>query len=351
MLTGGGSAGHVIVNLALIPQLQQAGWQIGYIGSADGIERQLLKDYESINYHHIATGKLRRYFDWNNFKDPFRVVKGVMQAYRIIKREKPKLVFSKGGFVSVPVIMGAWLNKVPAIIHESDLTPGLANKISTRFAQKVCYTFPETSQYLNQDKAVHVGPVIRGELRAGNRTRGYTLCQFTKTKPVLLVMGGSLGSQRINAAVREALPQLLQQFQIVHLCGKGQVDETLQQRGYCQFEYLQDELPDVLAFADVVVSRAGANAIFEFLALQKPMLLIPLPLSSSRGDQILNARSFEQQGFARVISEEDLTEAVFLEEVQTLYKDRNTYCQTMEASGLKDGLQHVIQLIDELAVN
>lgn len=351
VLTGGGTAGHVMVNLALIPALHKFGWQIDYIGSIDGIERQLITAQSGVRYFPIAAGKLRRYFDWENFKDPFKVMHGLVQAYRIIRKEKPAIVFSKGGFVSVPVVMAAWLNRVPAIIHESDLTPGLANKISVRFAHKVCITFPETRKFLPADKVVHVGPVIRPELRTGNASRGLNFCRFTRTKPVLLIMGGSLGSQRINQIVRKALPELLKHFQIVHLCGKGQVDESLRQRGYEQYEYLDKELPDVLAMTDIVVSRAGANSIFEFLALRKPMLLIPLSLNASRGDQILNARSFEKQGFAHKLEEEELTKDTFIEAVQRLYKHKDKMMEQMAESDTQGGLETLLALIKQTAAD
>lgn len=340
-----------MVHLALIPILQQSGWQISYIGSEHGIERQLLASYPQVKYHPIATGKLRRYFDWNNFKDPFKVMHGIMQAYQIIRKQRPALVFSKGGFVSVPVIAAAWLNRVPSIIHESDLTPGLANKICTRFAQKVCITFPETKQFVSSDKLVHVGPIVRPELKKGSVSRGLNLCRFTKSKPVLLIMGGSLGSQRINQVVRKALPQLLTRFQIVHLCGKGQIDESLQQRGYEQFEYLNDELPDVLAMTDVVVSRAGANSIFEFLALRKPMLLIPLSLNASRGDQIMNARSFEKQGVAKVLAEEALTTDTLMDQVTYVFEHKDTFIKAMQKADNENGLEKVLELIHRYVLN
>ncbi len=307
VLTGGGSAGHVTVNLALIPKLRQAGWDITYIGSTTGIEKDLVEGLEGVTYKSISTGKLRRYFDWNNFKDPFKVVKGVWDAYRIIKKVKPEVIFSKGGFVSVPVILAAKLNGVLAIIHESDITPGLANKLSIPFATKVCTTFPETAKTLPQDKAVPLGAVIREELFQGDPIQGRHFTGFIKGKPVLLVMGGSLGARKINQAVRKNLEVLLQEFQIIHLCGKGNLDADLSRRGYQQYEYIKDELPNLLAMSDVVISRAGSNAIFEFKALKKPMLLIPLSQNASRGDQVLNAESFKKSGFADVLLEEDVT--------------------------------------------
>jgi UDP-N-acetylglucosamine--N-acetylmuramyl-(pentapeptide) pyrophosphoryl-undecaprenol N-acetylglucosamine transferase len=348
ILTGGGTAGHVMVNLALIPKLKEQGWDIAYIGSHQGIERELISKVEGVPYFPISTGKLRRYFDWNNFKDPFKVLKGTFQAYRIIKKEKPSIVFSKGGFVSVPVIIGAWLNGVPSIIHESDITPGLANKIAMPFATKICVTFPETLRHVKEEKGIYIGAVVREELKRGNADKGREYCQFEKGKPVLLVMGGSLGSKRINDALRANLQALLDDFQIVHICGKGNVDpQWTNKKGYKQFEYVHEELPHLMAMADIVLSRAGANSIFEFLALRKPMLLIPLSKEASRGDQILNARSFEKSGYAEVLMEENLTNESLRNAIYHLYQNKDRYRQNMDRSDAGDALQKLLELIHE----
>jgi UDP-N-acetylglucosamine--N-acetylmuramyl-(pentapeptide) pyrophosphoryl-undecaprenol N-acetylglucosamine transferase len=348
IFTGGGTAGHVTVNLALIPKFIAEGWEVTYIGSENGIEKQLVSEHRKVKYYGISTGKLRRYFDWNNVKDPFRVMKGVYQAYRIIKELKPNVLFSKGGFVSVPVIIGAWLNRVPVIIHESDLTPGLANRIAMPFATKICITFPETKEHVKSEKAIHVGGIIREELKHGNATRGLSLCNFTRSKPVLLVMGGSQGSKKINETIRANLNQLLNDFQIVHICGKGQLEPRIQQKGYQQYEYLTTELPDVMAMADLVISRAGANSIFEFLFLRKPMLLIPLSKKASRGDQILNARSFEKAGYAHVLMEEEITNELFMQSVRSLVQDRQRMIERMQGNE-EDGLEKVFNLIKQVA--
>ena len=296
VLTGGGTAGHVTPNIALLPHLKDKGYEISYIGSYEGIEKRLIADYE-IPYYGISTGKLRRYFDPKNFTDPFRVIKGFAEAKKILKEIKPDVVFSKGGFVSVPVVRAAAALKIPCIIHESDMTPGLANKLCIPVAKKVCCNFPETLAHLPEEKAVLTGSPIREELAKGNKLAAYEVCGFTSNKPVIMVIGGSLGSVAINKVVREALPSLLQDFQVVHICGKEKIDNLLlTTKGYHQFEYLKAELKDIFAMADVVISRAGANAICEILALKKPNLLMPLPAGSSRGDLILNAASFETQG-------------------------------------------------------
>lgn len=348
VFTGGGSAGHVTGNLAIIPKMREAGWEVEYIGSQTGIEKQIIEDF-GVRYHGIATGKLRRYFDLKNFKDPFRVVKGVMQAYSLLRRIKPQLVFSKGGFVAVPVILGAWLNRIPVIIHESDYTPGLANKISIPLSTKICVTFPETMKHLPADKAVHTGSPIREEVLQGSADRGRQFCGFTKGQPVLLIMGGSLGSAKINQAVRGNLDTLREQFQIVHLCGKGNVDNSLTDvQGYRQFEYVSGELPDLFAMADLFISRAGSNSIFEFLALKKPHVLIPLSRAASRGDQILNAQSFERMGYSHVLFEEDLTDETLQKAVNDTYAQRDTYIQNMQNSSLKNTVDQIVALINNV---
>jgi UDP-N-acetylglucosamine--N-acetylmuramyl-(pentapeptide) pyrophosphoryl-undecaprenol N-acetylglucosamine transferase len=349
MLTGGGSTGHVSVNLALIPRFLEDGWAIEYIGSEQGIEKELILPLNNVKYFSIATGKLRRYLDWKNLKDPFKVVKGIYQAYRIIHKQQPSILFSKGGFVSVPVVLGAWLNKVPVILHESDITPGLANRLSIPFAACVCTTFPETAQHLKNGKTHYVGAVIRDELKQGNIERGRAYCQLKAIKPVLLIMGGSLGAKMINQTVRRALNQLTEVFQIVHLCGKGQVDPSFQSPYYRQYEYVNRELPDVLAMTDIVISRAGANSIFEFLSLRIPMLLIPLPNAQSRGDQILNARAFEAAGYCEVLNEEALTEQMLFTSVNRVYEDRQAYIKRMDTALKMDALSLLYEIIKKSA--
>lgn len=349
VLTGGGTAGHVTPNIALLPHLQNKGYEISYIGSYEGIEKKLMADY-NVEYYGIATGKLRRYFDPKNFTDPFRVIKGFSEAKKILKEIKPDVVFSKGGFVSVPVVRAAAALKIPCIIHESDMTPGLANKLCIPVAMKVCCNFPETLNHLPKEKAVLTGSPIREELSKGNKLAAYEVCGFTANKPVIMVIGGSLGSAAINKAVREALPSLLTDFQVVHICGKEKKDNLLlTTKGYHQFEYIKAELKDIFAMADLVISRAGANAICEILALKKPNILIPLPAGSSRGDQLLNAASFESQGYSLVINEDDLCKEVLIDKVQELYCNRNTYIKAMEESEQSDAIKTIIRLIEEVS--
>lgn len=346
ILTGGGTAGHVTPNIALLPRLKELNYDIHYIGSYHGIEKELIEQFD-IPYHGISSGKLRRYFSLKNFTDPFRIVKGLAEADKLIKTLKPDVIFSKGGFVSVPVVMAGKRRHVPTIIHESDMTPGLANKLSIPSATKVCCNFPETLEHLPKDKAVLTGSPIRQELLSGNKVAALDFCGFTSDKPVVLVIGGSLGSVAVNNAVRAILPELLKDFQLIHLCGKGKVDESLKDlKGYVQFEYVQNELKDMFALTDVIISRAGANAICEIAALRKPNLLIPLSASASRGDQILNALSFERQGFSIVIEEEELTNDKLLSSIRNLYDNRETYIKAMGQSGQQNSIDTIIGLIE-----
>ena len=332
ILTGGGTAGHVTPNIALLPRLRELQYDIHYIGSYNGMEKQLVEQ-QGIPYHGISSGKLRRYFSLQNFTDPFRVLKGFSEANRLIKQLKPDVIFSKGGFVSVPVVIAGKKNHVPVIIHESDMTPGLANKLSIPSAAKVCCNFPETLSSLPQDKAVLTGSPIRQELFTGDKEKARAFCAVA-----------------VNNAVRKILPELLKDFQVVHLCGKGKLDEKLTGLdGYVQFEYIQDELKDLFALADVVISRAGANAICELLALRKPNLLIPLSANASRGDQILNARSFERQGFSMVMEEEELTDEKLLAAVHKLYDSREDFINAMNQSSQQDPIKTIIGLIEDAA--
>ena len=348
ILTGGGTAGHVTPNIALLPRLKELGYDIQYIGSYNGMEKGLIEPL-GIPYHGISSGKLRRYFSLQNFTDPFRVLKGFGEAKKLIKELQPDVIFSKGGFVTVPVVMSGKKCKVPTIIHESDMTPGLANKISIPAATKICCNFPETLEHLPKEKAVFTGSPIRQELLTGNADAALKFCGLSAGKPVILIIGGSLGSVVVNNAVREILPDLLKDFHVIHLCGKGKVDDSLKSlEGYVQFEYIKSELKDLFALADVVISRAGANAICELLALHKPNLLIPLSANASRGDQILNARSFERQGFSKVLEEEELNKSTLLDSLQTLFRDKESYIKAMQQSNQQNSIDTIIELIESV---
>ncbi len=349
ILTGGGTAGHVTPCIALLPELKKEGYDIQYIGSYDGIEKKLIEEFQ-VPYHGISSGKLRRYFDPKNFSDPFKVIKGYFEANKLMKKLKPDIVFSKGGFVTVPVVMAAKKHKIPVIIHESDMTPGLANKLALPSATKVCANFPETLKYLPPQKAVLTGTPIRQELFSGNRIKGLDFCGFSANKPVILIIGGSTGSRAINEAVRGILPELLKDYQVIHLCGKGNLDASLQKtKGYVQYEYIKSELCDLFAAADLAISRAGANAICELLALRKPNILIPLPAASSRGDQILNAESFEKQGFSYVLKEETLDNDSLLKSIKVVMDNKQAYINAMNKSELNNSIDTIIQLIKKKA--
>lgn len=347
VMTGGGTAGHVTPNIALLPDLKAAGYEIAYIGSMAGMEKHLIED-QGITYYGISSGKLRRYIDIKNLTDPARVIKGYFQARKLLRKLRPDVVFSKGGFVSVPVVLAAKHLHIPVIIHESDITPGLANKIAIPAAYRVCCNFPETLPYLPEGKAVLTGSPIRRELLSGDKFSAVSLCGFSVGKPIILIIGGSSGSKVLNDSVRALLDELLVNYQIIHLCGKGYLDESLVgKKGYKQFEYANEELRDMFAAADLVISRAGANSICELLALHKPNILVPLSAAVSRGDQILNARSFEKQGFSYVIEEETLSSETLKKGIEHVMQNKSSYICAMEDSAQLDSIHAVIGLIED----
>ncbi len=344
VLTGGGTAGHVTANIALLPDLRALGYEISYIGSYEGMEKGLI-EAEGIPYYGVATGKFRRYLSAKNLTDPFRVLKGYREAKKLMKQLKPDVVFSKGGFVAVPVVRAAKKYKIPVIIHESDMTPGLANKLCISAAKYICCNFPETVEQLKGKPAVLTGSPIRKELLTGSREAGLAFTGLSGEKPILLMIGGSSGSRIINQHLRSALDDLLPQFDIIHLCGKGNLDAKIKRDGYVQYEYISAELKDLYACADVILSRAGANVICELLALRKPNLLIPLSKAVSRGDQILNAESFRKQGFSEVMEEETVTKESLVTAIQKLYENRQTYIDAMKQAEIGNGVERVMELI------
>ena len=348
VLTGGGTMGHVTPHLALIPILRDEGYEIHYIGTRDGMEADKIRSVPGVTYHAVKSGKLRRYFSWQNFTDPFRVIAGAFQAARVIGKVKPGVVFSKGGFVAVPVVIGAWLHRVPVLCHESDLTPGLANKLCKPFATRMVTTFPECAQALGR-KAECAGTAMRPELFRGTREKGLRLLGFDGSKPVLMMMGGSSGAQSVNKALRDALPQLLPDFDIAHLCGRGNLDESLNGTpGYAQIEFLDEDLPDALAATDLVLSRAGSNALMEFQALDKPMLLVPYPKGASRGDQILNAQSFERRGLCKVLLQENMTADTLTAALRETWAVRDELKAAVRAAPPANATDRIIELIHEI---
>ncbi|WP_088040986.1 undecaprenyldiphospho-muramoylpentapeptide beta-N-acetylglucosaminyltransferase [Bacillus sp. EAC] len=348
VFTGGGSAGHVTPNIAIMNELDPNEWDIKYIGSKKGIEKELVTNLK-IPYYGISSGKLRRYIDKENIVDMFRVLKGCIGARAILKKLKPNLVFSKGGFVSVPVIIAASTLKIPIFIHESDMTPGLANKISQRFATKIFTSFEEAKRYFPSNRTTVIGSPIRKELLNGSATKGLHFLQFNHFKPILTIMGGSLGAKKINETVRESLNSLTKTYQIVHICGKDNLDPNFEnQIGYKQFEYIHDELPDVLAATNVVITRGGSNAIFEFLALKIPMLIIPLTKNQSRGDQILNAHAFVEKGYGFMLEEEELTSDSVLTELERVQNSREEFIASMEGTNQGDALKILVKEISSV---
>ena len=346
VLTGGGSAGHVTPNIALIPALSRRGYEVHYIGSHKGIERGLISLCE-VPYYGISSGKMRRYADVKNLTDIFLIAKGLVDAGLLLRRIKPSLVFSKGGFVVVPVVAAAHLLGIPVVIHESDITPGLATRLAMPFAKSVCTSFPETLDFVSKGKGVLTGSPLRASLWGGSAAEGLRLCGFSDLpqKPVLLIMGGSLGSVAINRCIFDLLAKLLQRFHVIHLCGKGNVKEE-SRPGYAAFEYAQDEMSHLLAAADMVISRAGANTIFELLALRKPNLLIPLTRAASRGDQILNAESFKKQGYSMVLWEEEMNAESLYGALMELYADRADFAKRMDSGKASEGVEKVMAEIE-----
>lgn len=349
VLTGGGTAGHVTPNLALVPALRERGYEIHYVGSYNGMEKELVEDF-GLPYTGIDAGKLRRYFSWKNLTDPVHINRGFTEAHKFLREYRPDVVFSKGGYVSAPVVWAAQTLKIPAVIHESDMTPGLANRLCFNSAAKICCSFPETLDKLPAGKSLVSGCPIRGELLSGSREEGLRFTGLSGDKPVLMVVGGSSGAQSVNESVRAILPQLLETFDVVHLTGKGKNDESVSYPNYRQYEYISREMKDLFALADVVISRAGANAICELLALRKPALLLPYGMNAaaSRGDQVLNARSFVKQGFSELLDESVSTPEDLLAAVLALHENRDRYITAMSASRQSDAVTTIADLLDEI---
>ena len=348
VLTGGGTGGHVMPALALVEDLKKNKFEINYIGSKNGIERDLVKD---IAYYPISTGKLRRYLDIKNFTDMFRTAKGVKDALKVLRKLKPDVIFSKGGFVTVPVVLAAAVLRIPIVLHESDMTPGLANKIAMPFAKYICTTYPETLNHIAKKRGIFTGGPIRAQLLLGNKNNAAKLLGFSELKSVLLVICGSQGSVVINNAIYSHLSELLKNFNIVHICGKGNINQQLvDKEGYKQFEFLKEELADIYSISDIIVSRAGSNTLSEILALKKPSLLIPLSMAASRGDQILNAQSFKKRGYSLVLDEQQLKEDIFVKKIEELYENKEQYIKTMEKSENIDSIKKIIDVIESAIV-
>lgn len=346
VFTGGGTAGHVTPNITLIKYYQNQGLDIVYIGSAAGVERELIKPL-GIKYYPIASGKLRRYLSVQNFIDPFKILLGTIKSYFLLGNKDIKLVFSKGGFVAFPVVFAAWLRRIPVIAHESDFSPGLANKLCFPFVNKLCVNFESvTNHFAQKEKVTVTGTPIRQELLAGDKDTGLKICGLTAEKPCILVMGGSLGAQNINVCLRQALDKLLDKFQVIHLCGKGKVDISLQKEGYCQLEYVSDDLGHIFKASDIIISRAGANSVFEILALNKAHIFIPLSRKYSRGDQIQNAHYFKEKGISSVLEEENLTPELLFETINDVFACKKEVEIKIKNLNIISGTEKVIEVIN-----
>ena len=345
LVVGGGSAGHVLPAVPVIQACLARGDEVTFVGTRTGLEEDLVKDLP-ITFYGISAGKLRRYFSWQNFTDVLRIGRGVIQSLALLRRVKPQVVFSKGGFVSFPVVVAAWLLRVPVVAHESDLTPGLANRLITPFAARLCTSFPV--QMDASAKVVHTGTPLRDEILNGDVERGRSFLGVSAEQPILLVTGGSLGAERLNEAVHAALEKLTVSFFVVHICGPGKTIAHADQN-YLQLEYVREGWGDIIAAADLVVSRAGANALFEWLALAKVHLLVPLSAAVSRGDQVENAQFAAKQGLSEVLAEEALTPEGLFNAVHALYTERESYRSRMQELALPDATTAIIEQLDAVA--
>lgn len=348
VFTGGGTAGHVTPNIALIHELRREGWTIAYVGSADGVEKSMIEAL-GIAFYPVKSGKLRRYFSLKTLIDPFKILVGIFQCTFLLYRLKPDVVFSKGGFVAFPVVVGAWLNRIPVVAHESDMSPGLTNRLCFPFVTTLCLTFDAGKKHFKQqDKIKVTGTPIREELFNGIASEGLKYCGFNSKKPCLLVMGGSLGAGTINRCVREALAELTSMFQVIHLCGKGKLDLSIAgQEGYCQLEYANEELGHLLAASSLIISRSGANSLYELLALGKPHVLIPLSGKASRGDQIQNAHYFEQAGISVVIADELLNSTLLLKAIRDMMPNLDAINEKIKALQIQSATSRIIDIIKE----
>lgn len=348
VFTGGGTAGHVLPVEPLIRRFDELGWEVHFIGSRSGLEARLLEGSPA-QCHEITCGKLRRYFSLENFVDALRVPVGLIESWWLLRRIRPRLVFSKGGYVSFPVVVAAWLRRIPVIVHESDHTAGLANRMAFPFARLICTNFEDTLTETGK-KVQWTGMPLRRSLLEGNAEAGRALCHVPQGTPMVVVVGGSLGSAKLNQAVRDALSYLTHVAHIVHICGQGQLDHSLDDVvGYQQFPYLSEPWGDVLAAADLVVSRAGATILSELLALNVPSLLVPLGKSASRGEQVDNALYAQRQGFARVLSEQQLSGATLAQAVREMLDELDTWKFRIASYRTPNAAEKIEALIRQLA--
>ncbi len=344
VFTGGGTAGHVLPAVPVMRALRQRGVEVVFIGSSSGLEERYLESLNGVPFFGIASGKLRRYWSWRNLTDLFRVLRGLWQSLRLLGRIRPGLVFSKGGYVSFPVVLAGWFRRIPVVAHESDFTPGLANRLALPFLDVLCTSFPMARPRWLRGKLVHTGSPVRPELLAGSAERGRALLQASAGRPVVLVTGGSLGADDLNAVVVAAAPELVRHCSLVHICGPGK-GADLALPGYRCYEFVGAEWGDMLAAADLVVSRAGSNTLFELITLGKPNLLVPLPARASRGDQIQNANYAAASGFSRVLEQDELDAAALVNAVLGMLAEKDAWADRL---ALFEALPAVDLLVDQI---
>jgi UDP-N-acetylglucosamine--N-acetylmuramyl-(pentapeptide) pyrophosphoryl-undecaprenol N-acetylglucosamine transferase len=344
ILTGGGTAGHCVPNIALIQHLKNHFDKIYYIGSENGIEKQIITEQTKLKYFGISCAKLKRSITLKNLLIPFKVALGVKQAGVILDKLKPDVIFSKGGYVAVPVILAGKKRKIPIITHESDFTIGLANKITAKHCKKVLTSFPETAKTIKN--GLYVGPPLK-QLKT-SKTTALNKFGLSGKKPVILVTGGSLGSQIINTTLREALPNLLKNFEILHICGKNNIDKDIVHNGYVQVEFVND-MKQAYSVADICVSRAGSNTLFELLSLKKPCVLIPLPKGASRGDQVLNAEYFQKKGVVYVLQQNALTPESLAITIESVYSNRKNIVKNLDKEPIINSCEKIAEILSEYA--
>lgn len=328
VLTGGGTAGHVTPNLALLPYLKKHFQNIHYIGSINGIEKQIIKNYQDINYHEISTVKLIRSLTLKNLLIPFKLIKSIKESYKILKQINPDVIFSKGGFVSVPVCIAGSLLKIPIVAHESDYSMGLANKLVYKKCSKMCFSFKNTYEKY-KDKGIYTGSPINEIMFTGKKRETLKHLNLDELKETILITGGSLGAQKINEVIFDSIDELLKKYNVIHIVGKNNINKKIKYSNYKQIEF-SNNMNDLYACSDLVISRAGSNTIFELLSLKKLMILIPLPKGNSRGDQIENANYFKENNYARVIYQENLDKKELLNSICLTFKNKNFYLNSMK---------------------
>lgn len=340
VFTGGGTAGHITPNLAIIEQLKD--YDIYYIGSS-GMEKEIVSKYKNIKFVEIPAVKFIRSLTPKNLLLPFKLIKSINATKKILKEIQPSLIFSKGGFVSIPTCLAGNSLKIPVITHESDLTVGLANKIIAKKAKYLCCSFKETADNFKKN-SIFTGSPIREKIFKGNKFNVISKHKTTTNKPIILVTGGSSGAKAINNAIWENINDLCDKYVIIHITGKNNLNSKITHKNYIQIDFTNN-IEDYFAASDIVISRAGSNTIFELLAIKKPMILIPLPKDQSRGDQLLNAENFNNQGIANILYQENLNKENLLRKITETLLKRSEYINNMKKLDFTCGNDNIIKLI------